>query len=33
MMTSLAFLQQGNVEKSDKLTKMVNIAIENLHIF
>ena len=33
MLTSLAFLQQGNVEKSDKLSKMVNIAIENLHIF
>ena len=34
MLTSLVFLQQGNVKKSEKkLMKMVKIEKENLHIF
>ena len=33
MMTSLVFLQQGNVKKSKTLIKIVNIENENLHIF
>ena len=32
-MTSLVSLQQGNVKKSKKLMKIVNIEEENLHIF
>ena len=30
---SLVYLQQGNVKKSKKLMKIVNIDEENLHIF
>ena len=33
MLTSLVLLEQGNVEKSEKLMKIVNIDGENLHIF
>ena len=33
MLTSLVCLQQGNVEKSKKLMKIVNIDEENLQIF
>ena len=33
MLTSLVFLQQGNVRKSEKLMKIVNIEEEILHIF
>ena len=33
MLTSLFFLQQGNVRKSEKLMKIVNIEEEILHIF
>ena len=33
MLTSLVSLQQRNVKKSAKLTKIVNIKEENLHIF
>ena len=32
MMTSLDSLQQGNVKKSKKSMKIVNIEAENLHI-
>ena len=33
MLTSLVSLQQGNVKKSKKLMKIVNIEEEGLHIF
>ena len=33
MLTSLDSLQQGNAKKSEKLSKIVNIEEENLHIF
>ena len=33
MLTSLVCLQQGNVKKSKKLMKIVNIDKENLQIF
>ena len=33
MLTSLVYLQQGNVKKSKKLIKLANIDEENLHIF
>ena len=33
MLTSLVSLQQGNVKKSEKLMKIVNIEGENVHIF
>ena len=33
MLTPLVFWQQGNVKKSEKMVKMVNIEQENLHIF
>ena len=33
MLTSLPSLQQGNVKKSKKSMKIVNIEAENLHIF
>ena len=33
MLTPFLFLQQGNVKKSDKSMKIVNIDGENLHIF
>ena len=33
MLTSLLSLQQGNVKKSEKSMKIVNIEGENLHIF
>ena len=33
MLTSLVSLQQGNVKKSEKSMKIVNIHRENLHIF
>ena len=32
MMTPLVSLQQGNVKKSKKSMKIVNIEVENLHI-
>ena len=33
MLTSLVYLQQGNVKKSKKVMKIVKINEENLHIF
>ena len=33
MLTSLVYLQQGNVKKLKKLMEVVNIDEENLHIF
>ena len=33
MLISLVFLQQGNVKKSKKSTKIVNIEGENVQIF
>ena len=33
MLTSLVYLQQGNVKKSKELIKIVNTGEENLHIF
>ena len=33
MLTSLGYLQQGNVKSSEKLVKLVNIEGENIDIF
>ena len=33
MLTSLVYMQQGNVKKSKKFMKLGNISEENLHIF
>ena len=33
MLTSLVYLQQGNVKKSKKVMKIVKTNEENLHIF
>ena len=33
MLTSLVYLQRGNVKKFEKFLKMVNIDKQNLHVF
>ena len=33
MLKTLDSLEQGNVKKSEKLTKIVNVKEENFHIF